>query len=314
MLKLKQWLGGLLVLQIVLAVGIYFASKKEVDPNAAQTLVAVADAATIDKVVIDGDKRTVTLLKRDGKWLMPDFSNLPANGQKVSELIDKIREAKTGWPVATSASSHERLQVAESNFERHVQFFQGETLLADLYLGTAPAYRSIHVRRSNEEVVYSVKLAKYDFFTENTEWFDRALLRVDEPVALSGADFSLKKSGENWELADANVQAADAALVLDQEKLKSIAELFSNIWIQNVVENFPDKDVISLKVSDKSGNREYHFAKAENDFLVKRSDINAVFSIRKKDFDTVAEWRLAHFVKAEEAAADAVEAEAAEGK
>lgn len=115
MLKLKQWLGGLLILQVILIAGFYFSSQKETEFDAASTLISLPDKS-VDKIVIDGDQHTVTLVRRDNQWILPGYFDLPADSDKVNELIEKVSTAKTGWPIATSANSHERMDVSASKY------------------------------------------------------------------------------------------------------------------------------------------------------------------------------------------------------
>jgi hypothetical protein len=97
------------ILSVVLAgqVGLFlFLQMKSSVPLAAfnktEPLLSVA-FDTINKVVIEeGEKKTLTLLKKDAAWQTPEHFAFPVASAKVQEIMDKLKEFKKSWPAGTT--------------------------------------------------------------------------------------------------------------------------------------------------------------------------------------------------------------------
>ena len=56
------------------------------------------DRAAVDKITIDGDGKSITLVKADDTWTLPSEQGLPADAQKVNEMLDKLSSPGESWP------------------------------------------------------------------------------------------------------------------------------------------------------------------------------------------------------------------------
>jgi hypothetical protein len=125
------------------------------------------------------DINRVEILKKDGKWVLPDQFNAPADANRVSMLLDRLGALKRGLPVATSDASLRRFKVIDSDFERRVELKAGGTVLDTLYLGTSPGLRKSDARTSADHAIYAVDLAVYELPTDPGSWLNASLLRED---------------------------------------------------------------------------------------------------------------------------------------
>jgi hypothetical protein len=145
------------------------------------TAAAVADATAAthapDSVTLDTVR--IDILKKDGKWVLPDQFDAPADPDRVSMLLDRLGTLKRGLPVATSEASLRRFKVVDSDFERRVELKAGGTLLDTLYLGTSPGLRKSDARTSADHTIYAVDLPAYDLPTDPGSWLNADLLRAD---------------------------------------------------------------------------------------------------------------------------------------
>ncbi|MBB3167533.1 DUF4340 domain-containing protein [Simiduia aestuariiviva] len=280
MKKLSQWLGGLLAVQLLAASGMLWMDTYQQTPLAAP-LLATSPAA-VDKIVItEGDQHT-TLVKSSEQWRLPDLKSLPADQSKVGNLLAKLSEQKTTYPIATQSNSHERFELTEDNAQRRVQLFAGQASVGHYLLGTSPGLRQLHLRRANEDAVYTVNLNRFDFLGDQQQWLDRSLLAAKSPVEIAGADFTLKKEEQHWALVDAE------DIEVDSGKVSALATALSNLRVQSVAEGviFEPETSAKLQVVNTGQPEPLHYQLMQHDnkYYIKRSDFDTAFEVSEFDF------------------------------
>ncbi|NOX50525.1 MAG: DUF4340 domain-containing protein [Gammaproteobacteria bacterium] len=203
-------LFGLVIVQIVLIAGFWFGGGSQ--DNSESVLLDI-DPQAITKIEIS-DSETSTLLRRDEQdWVVQyagaeeeEDTTSPADTDKIATIIDKLAGLSSPWPVATSSASSTRFEVAEENFQRHVELYIAGDLAGDLYLGTSPGFQKVHVRRALENNVYSVALSNYELATDPDSWLDKRLLAVQQSPETISVHFrdetdrreNLSLSDEGW--------------------------------------------------------------------------------------------------------------------
>ena len=306
MKKYHSWLAGLLAVQVVLA-GSLFWYKEQAIPDATNEPLLSFEPAAIDKLVIADADSSVILQKSGGEWQLPTLHNLPVSDQKVPELLNKLKEAKVRWPVATTASSHERFEVDEEKFQRRVEVFAGDKKMGEVLLGTSPGFRKVHVRRPDDNEIYAVNLNTFDMPVADTEWLDKTLLGAKDLKNIKGPDYELQKTEDQWNLAGNATEAIDTENVkVDAQKAQELANALSNLRIVDVAEQQPKGEPVVISVSTDTGELQYEFLKSEGDYFVKRNDQSQVFTLSQFDYDRITQIRQPQLaVKAEEQKADA---------
>jgi len=203
--KRTTWLAGLLVVQLVI-VGIVLLNQGGFR-DAMQGPLLAFEAAEVDQILIveglaDGEGSSLRLSKQDDRWLLP--RDLPADQSRVTDLLSKLADLRAPWPVATSASARERFEVAETNRQRHLHLQAAGATVAELYLGTSPGFRRLHVRIPAANEIFDVDLAHFQLPTAVDDWLDRGLLQArGELVALARDDhWRLARSDAGWMLDD----------------------------------------------------------------------------------------------------------------
>ena len=298
--SLKFWLSGLLLVQMALAVGLYWQYMHSSAQPPSEPLLQSA-AADIDRLIITGSDGEATLERSAEGWTLPGLADLPADAVKVNTMLDRLANSATGWPVATTASSHQRFEVGKGTFQRHVRLFHAGELAADLLLGTSPGFRRTHLRRAGEDSVYAVELNSFDFPASDGDWLDRQLLSVDDVGFIAGAEYTLEKAGDSWRLAPATPATpatpaapaaprdAEAGGVLDQDKAVQIASALAGLRITGVAEEMPeDVEATTLQVRAGDTDYVYHFAGNDQEYMLERSDREQVFTISQYDYEHIA--------------------------
>jgi hypothetical protein len=180
MRRLIHILAALLMVQVVLAVVLDRAGP-DLSPSASDNPMIVLDGKPITRLVIDGIDSQVTLEKKSDHWVIPTINDFSADQDKVAELINKLKSIKRNLPVSTSEASRERFRVADEGFERRIQVFVDASMTAEIFLGTAPRSRMIHVRLREDTAVFETQMGLHHASATTQEWLDKALLQVAYP-------------------------------------------------------------------------------------------------------------------------------------
>ncbi|XUM19574.1 DUF4340 domain-containing protein [Bradyrhizobium oligotrophicum S58] len=196
---LTALLGGQLALALTFAVN----RSDHAAFDAKEPLVAFAPAK-VDQVAIDDDAgHTVTLARKDGKWVIPALADFPADTTKVNGLLDRIAGLKKGWPIAKTDAAAERFKVTEKVHERRVVLTSGGSRVGELLVGTSPAYRQVHVRAGDASPVYAVELATYDIGAEPGAWMQHDMLDTprDKIASVNVGDVTIEGKDGKFTLA-----------------------------------------------------------------------------------------------------------------
>ncbi len=210
-------LGGLLVAQVVIIAGLLLASGVGSDAGAPHLLSF--EPANVTKLSVSGEGETVGMARDGDVWRLQSGAPngapevLPADGGKISEVLDKLAGLDAPWPVATSDDSAERFEVTEGNHQRRLVIEDADGPVADLLLGTSPGYRRVHARLSGASEVYSIDFSNYEAPTDADQWLDKALLAAKgrvSSVMLEDA-WQLARQDDGWLIdgAPADAEAAD---------------------------------------------------------------------------------------------------------
>lgn len=217
------------------------------------------DAQSVDSLSVANADGSVDLVKSGDAWQLPD--GVPADADKVQEVLDKLDDVSGIWPVASSASTAERFEVTEDNHQRHLQLRAGDETLADIYLGTSPGYRKAHARHSDDDDIYAIGFSNYEAGVNASDWLDKSLLRPTGDIATlkrEGAFELSKEESGNWVSAD--------GAVLDQAKVETLAGRFSGLSVLGVSEaELPSEPTATFAIGDDDGTLAFTLYRMEDD-------------------------------------------------
>ncbi len=270
----------LLVLQLVVAIAIYSYQRNAQPQVEAKPLIDFS-FDKVDKWLVSDANAQVTLVKSGSTWQLPDLHQLPVDAQKLDGLVEKLKGTTLTWPVATTESSHERFDVAENKFQRRVEFFEGDKKTGEIFLGTSPGFKKVHLRRAGDKDVYAVELSSFEFASVTKDWLDSALLAAKQPVQIRGADYQVQQDGDNWRFVD------DATTSLDKAKITAVVDGIAGLAVQDVAAQTLEGQKESITVKTAEAEWQYDFIKAGEDYFVKRSDRDQFFKISKADYDRI---------------------------
>ena len=145
----------------------------------------------VDSVRIhDQEGQSIHLLKKDGKWTLPDKWNFPADQYKVESLVSRLHGLKHGFPVTQTAGSLSRFKVADDEFERKIVLSKGASEQARFFFGSSPTMRQVHARSAGSDLIFSVEFSIHDARLKVEDWIDKEILQIPEKdiqkIALAG--------------------------------------------------------------------------------------------------------------------------------
>ncbi|WP_406828328.1 DUF4340 domain-containing protein [Microbulbifer sp. ARAS458-1] len=290
MKNLQMALSGVLALQLVLAAGLFWESSSRQQAQTQQTQLVQAETDALQRLEIVGDDQSVALVRKDGQWQLPELHNLPVNSDKLDTLLEKLTALKSNWPIATSNSARERFEVAENKFRKHVKLYtaEGNDPALELFVGTSPGFRKVHVRRAGDDAIYAVALNSFDLPSTADSWLDKTLLAAGDLTRIQGPDYTLEKGEDGWAFSADNGEETPA---VDPGKARELAAALEKLRITKAVDEAPEVEATEFVVRSGDDERRYHFASADDKYYVRRDDRDQFFEIAKYDFDRVMDKR-----------------------
>ena len=296
--------AALLFIQIALAVALNMTSRSgDVSPAAPLMNFSTDGVTGLEIAGPDGER--LTIRRAEGGWILPEAFNAPAAGDRVDELLARLADLRQGLAVATTEEAARRFKVAENGFERHVVVKQGEEIVGDLYVGTSPAFRQVHARRAGTKEIVTVTLSTFELETGPDKWLDKNLfqLRQEEMEALTFADFTLRRNGGDWQLAD-----LEEGKATDRDAAADLAAGIGGLTIQDVLNPrdaaalFTGEPALSFAVELKDGGKlDYRFARPEGDyFVIKRSDRELYGKVHTIQAENLGKYTRDKLIKPEE--------------
>ncbi|MBF0145484.1 MAG: DUF4340 domain-containing protein [Magnetococcales bacterium] len=304
--KIIRNLTLVLVLQLVLAV-VLGLSGSDLATQVPDTTLVSFKAADIDGISIEGEGSTLTLARKDGRWILPEHKGLPANPGQVSGLLESLSNLKHGLPVATSVAAQTRFKVAEKEFERKIVLSQNSAQKAVLYFGTSPGLRQVHARSDGMEATLSVAFANHQAPVKVDDWLDKSMLAIPmeeiEAIEVAGLTMTREEVAaaekENKEktptTGDApkkepqwKIQPLAQGETPNQEEVAKLARTMAHLSIDGLeaadaeITAAMDKPSLELAIKRKDGTRiVFKVAKIEkkNLLLVKSSAREELFRI-----------------------------------
>ena len=268
----QRILIGILALQVILVAAAFLNRLRE--PEVPEEFLSV-QLEDVTAIQITSDQGKVELARREaGGWQLADGN--PADDEKVDRVFGDFVGIKGGWPVATSISSAERFEVADDAFQKRVVLTAGDDVLADVYLGSSPGYRSVHARLADSSSVYSIKFSNYELSTDISSWIYKKLLSAEGEVSkISRSDgFSLTKTADTW--------TSEPAVELDLNEVKSFVDRFADLSIYDINEtDVSSIDPINFALVDGSGEYSLKLFHDEenNDWIASSSRVDGMYSI-----------------------------------
>ena len=239
----RSILVGLLALQILIVSGVLAWNLREPDkPDQFFDF----DPSLVTKMQIRTEEHDILVEKSGEDWQLADGK--PADGDKVDRTLDKLADASTGWPVATSSSTAERFEVTEDSFQKHLTLFSEDDVVADAFFGTSPSFRLVHVSAADGGPVFAIEFSNYELGNDASSWLDKNLLRPvgDLMMLKHEGQYTLNKVEDEW------VEAGETEL--DSDTVDKVIGRFENLNVYTINDSeLPEEPTAQLSWTDSEG-------------------------------------------------------------
>jgi hypothetical protein len=225
--KKNIMLAVLLVAQVAL-IAFSYRPGQNAAPVTANLFPELSPEKVTGLTITDDQGKAITLAKKESWQLSPE--GFPADQTKIDALIKKLAELKTQRLVSQTTSSHSRLKVADSAFNRQVELSQGDKKTV-FFLGTAPSSKSIHLRLAAAKEVYQVNdLSAWEVAAEKESWWQTSYLNqpldtlTGVTIANASGTIALVSDGKKgWQLKDKPETTLDSKRV--EMVISSLADM-----------------------------------------------------------------------------------------
>jgi hypothetical protein len=306
---MQKWimmLSGLLLAQLVLAVAVNLGGEDYGAFQAKEPLL-VFDTQAVDGVRIETQDSSLLLRKQTDRWLLPEAGDFPADQQNVQGLLEKLAGLQKGWPVATTSSAVRRFQVADDAYQTRISLMAEDDVLQQLYIGTSPGFRKVHVRPAQAEAVFSVAFNTWEASAKADEWIDKQILALEQDAVtrIELADVLLQRQEQALQVA----QLTDREQT-NQEAVTNLLTKLTGLRVQSLLgsEAKPayrqDAPVLEVKLARQEGEPlTYRFSKPEQGdyYVLKRSDLDYYFEIPEFSVEPILQAKREKLVLSESA-------------
>ena len=285
-------LSGVLVLQLALALGLYWQQQGAANGSPGEPLLAVT-SAQLDRIQLQDGAHNAELVREQAGWNLSG-SNLPADGSKVDTALERLADIQLGWPLARTDASHERFEVADDSFQRRLLLFAGDRPAGEIYLGTSPGFRKVHLRRAGEDAVYAAELNTYDLPADPDQWLDKTLLSVPAAARIEGPDYTLVKADAGWQL----LPSPAGPEKVESSAVDALADAVTGLRVQGVAEpgmpGSPDPETeaatgpVSIEITGTDTAHRLEFVHSGESYYVRRDDREQWFRLSQYDYNRIA--------------------------
>lgn len=294
---MNRWNRMLLALLAVQVVLVMLALRPESGrdvPEAGPLLPGFrADLVTGLRIYVSPEESTA-LEKKEGVWTLPAQNGYPADPEKVSALLKKFEKLDTSVLVARTGSSHRRLKVSKNDYNRRVDFDLAEGRTEQLFIGSSPSYRKVHVRRGAGDAIFLTgEIGAWELHSDPSSWFERGYLRFEEASITavhiengSGGVRVEKGDDGNWALV-----GAPAGMRLNGKRWSELLNKVLYVRMNEPAGTEPepsfglDEPVLTLTVETGSGTVRLQVGtknEEKNDYVAKSSASR--FYVRVSDY------------------------------
>lgn len=306
--KRNQLLVAILLAQVALVAYLYWPQGRPSTGTATRLFPGVSAGDVNTFSIADQDEKNITLIKESGVWLIPAADNFPADREKLDRFLEKITTLNSGRLVTRTKSSHKRLKVDSSEFNRRVDFKSGpENEGNTVYMGSSSSYKTVYLRVEGQNEVYLIKdLQPWEMGVEPSGWWETKYFSInaDEVVKIrlknKEGDFSLEKQGENeWSMEGRPSRVATEAIQGFLGRLNPIPmteslsreakkEYKMDTPMAQLTINTPDQEITLAIGAEQKDANSYVLKSSASPFYVRAAKASLTDILEKKADDFLA--------------------------
>ena len=302
-------LSVLLVVQLLLALGIFYGKRLTSTSNSEDLIVNQALGEIIEISITDDSDSSVQLLFRDSEWLITNENDFPADSDKISNFLESINSlsSQSVSAVAVTEGARNRFKVADDEFSKRIKLTSVANTIEELYLGSSPGLDRVHIRKGGEDGIFVVKFPTYEASSSSSSWLDKSLLKVpsndivyikigniilerklesatttsDDKIEKTISEVNLMEGLGSWQVTKSDNQNRSLNQEAAQEITKQLERLrFTNLSDIDQLNKVDSEEilVLMLQLLDETEIK-YTLDKHESNYYLRTSDWDRIFSI-----------------------------------
>ena len=302
-------LSVLLVLQLLLALGIFYGKQLSNTSNSEDLIVYQALGEVKEIAITDDLDSSVQLLFHDNEWLISNENDFPADTDKINNFLESINSlsSQSLSAVAVTEGARNRFKVADDEFSKRIRLTSVTNTSEELYLGSSPGLDRVHLRKGGEDGIFVVKFPTYEASSSSSSWLDKSILQVpsNDIVYIKAGNIILERKLESGAITPEEeieknmpevklteglgswqaTKSDDQNRPLNQEAAQEITKQLERLRFTSLsdidLSNKPDSEevlVLLLKLQDETEIK-YILNKYESNYYLRTSDWDRIFSI-----------------------------------
>lgn len=292
-----------LVIQGILALSLWFTHSSPSTPKASEPLINEQLLAA-NKLVITGQDDEAVISKQGDIWTLENYGQLSIASSKMETFLDKLKQLKIGWPVATTEAAAKRFEVADTNSQKTLAFYDGDSLLAKLHLGTSPAFKRLHVRMDGDENIYAVNLGQHDIPSDAASWFDNTIMQFTPSPETASVTWEndkllLTKVDGIWTYKD-----GERSVSADEDHANAWLNHFQSLRVKELVLSEDEAEkitvqnpVMKVSLTNADTSVDYAFYLVNDKTYIKRYGQKELFELSSYEADGIINTTRKDFIK-----------------
>ncbi len=284
---------------------------KRTQPTGPAYLIQGLDPASIESITVGKGKNPIKIQKQEGRFVVANKSNYPADTKQINDLIAKSLDIKTADLYTSDAKNHEDLQVTEDKARSVVKFFKADgSLLTGVVVGQSrETGQGTYVRLASGDEVYLTDEAPY-FRDRAVDYVNQELASVKREdvnavtVTTPEGTYALKPGKEADSVllvnmpADRKLKDSDAKSVLTAltslrfEDVNTPAQVSGLMFDHEYICRLKDSTEYRLKLA-KKGEKTYLTCEADymdkTPVLIKPTQKDSQEELKKKESKLLAQ-------------------------
>lgn len=291
----------IIVFGLVVALGlIYFFTKEDrLSVGVKKMHLPTINSDQVDHVEIDGKERVV-LHKEGDEWELTIGTDeqpkkVAADSSNVTSMIDAAMSLRASHYVTNMKDKYDELGLGGDSVTT-VKLFHGDEVMWALLLGNNASGSGRYAKTPDDDDVYVVRGSFWQLLRNGpTDWRNREILSVKDSDIKAFKMQKAKKDFVSLQREDDNSWAFDKNTQLPRgfrPKQSSLSALV-RAGLELRASGFVDKDIrlttpsisIHVETDEKPYDVDIYPGKDEDQYLVKRGDVEQIYEISKYNFD-----------------------------
>ncbi|QOL25083.1 DUF4340 domain-containing protein [Thalassotalea sp. LPB0316] len=286
-------LVALLLCQLAIAGLIYIQDTGDFKDKSSLQLIANSDSQLQQLEITDGEQ-SLTLERAESGWFLQGYPKVKLDQSKVALVTQELLATKLAWPIARSATSHQRFNLADDSFDKRLTFTNSQGEQSVVLFGDSPSFKQLYVRNQDHDEIYNIKFAGYQVTVDADDWLDKHQLAIDSISTIEHSLVSVSKVDEQWQLAGSSI--LNEQQQIDSQAIEDFVNQLTSLTVSGLATtDLTPTDTLTV-VDDTNQQYVFAFSKDEDNYYVQREDTGQWFRLPQYKYEQITKISLDNFI------------------